>query len=146
MQQMQREQELYNQQLLAASQGGAPAPQQPGGLSLLQQQMMMQAPQMPEQHGKGGGNVAALAQRDSAPISTIEMGTVRDTIMKISAAILGDVDEVDLDTPLMDAGLTSNSAVILRDEIAKDIPGVHLPPTLIFDYPSVAAMSEFIVN
>merc|ERR1712125_101887 len=38
MQQMQREQEMYNQQLLAANQGGAPMPEQPGGLSLLQQQ------------------------------------------------------------------------------------------------------------
>ena len=45
-----------------------------------------------------------------------------------------------------EAGLTSNTAVLLRDELGKDLPGISLPPTLIFDYPSVSAIADFVME
>ena len=74
------------------------------------------------------------------------------------------------DTPLMEAGLTSTSAVTLppqregldsgskagshgiasslrlRDELMKDLVGVNLPVTLVFDYPSISAMTELVME
>eukprot|EP00438_Fugacium_kawagutii_P014318 Skav210899 [mRNA] locus=scaffold2900:206345:210882:+ [translate_table: standard] len=44
------------------------------------------------------------------------------------------------------AGLTSNTAIILRDELSKDLPGIKLPMTLSFDYPSVAAIADFVMD
>lgn len=60
--------------------------------------------------------------------------------------IIGDAEDIEADTPLMQAGLTSNTAVLLRDELGRDLPGINLPPTLIFDYPSIQAMADFILE
>mmetsp|Transcript_160298 Transcript_160298/g.282826 ORF Transcript_160298/g.282826 Transcript_160298/m.282826 type:complete len:793 (-) Transcript_160298:66-2444(-) len=79
----------------------------------------------------------------SAGISEdVVMAKVKDTVL----AIIGDEDELEVDTPLMEAGLTSSTAVVLRDELMEDLPGINLPPTLIFDYPSTTAIVEFIME
>ena len=77
---------------------------------------------------------AAITKTDMAKIKEVAMG------------IIGDEEDIEVDTPLMQAGLTSNTAVLLRDEMTTVIPGVNLPPTLMFDYPSISAISEFIME
>jgi len=67
-------------------------------------------------------------------------------IKEVALSIIGDEEDIEADTPLMQAGLTSNTAVLLRDELSTTIPGVNLPPTLMFDYPSIQAISEFIIE
>merc|ERR1719409_1505148 len=67
-------------------------------------------------------------------------------IKEVAMGIIGDDEDIEVDTPLMQAGLTSNTAVLLRDEMSTTIPGVNLPPTLMFDYPSIAAIADFIVE
>ncbi|CAE7603351.1 orfB [Symbiodinium sp. CCMP2456] len=47
------------------------------------------------------------------------------------------------DMPLMEAGLNSLTAVGLRDAISKELEGLKLPSTLIFDCPSPKAISEY---
>jgi tetratricopeptide (TPR) repeat protein len=76
----------------------------------------------------------------------MDAGIVRAKILDIAVSIIGDEDSIDADEPLMSAGLTSNTAVVLRDELSKDLPGVNLPPTLMFDYPSIAAIADYIVE
>merc|ERR1711927_49424 len=51
--------------------------------------------------------------------------------------------EVDPEEPLMAAGLDSLAAMELQNMISASM-GVELPSTLVFDYPSVRAMSGFI--
>merc|ERR1711879_275247 len=99
------------------------------------------------------GQMPAGAKAEAKPIdlpkgdkldmsSGVDFQTVKSKVLELAAAIIGDADEdLEADTPLMEAGLTSNSAVILRDALSKDIPGVNLPPTLIFDYPSITSMA-----
>jgi len=34
----------------------------------------------------------------------------------------------------------------MRDELTQELPGINLPVTLVFDYPSVASMVELIME
>lgn len=77
----------------------------------------------------------------------VDLTMIKMKVTETTLSIIGEEEEdVEADTPLMQAGLTSNTAVLLRDELSNAIPGVNLPPTLIFDYPSVNAMADFIVD
>ena len=62
-------------------------------------------------------------------------------VSAIVQEILG--HSVNLDEPLMDAGLTSQDAVTLVTTL-EDTLGISLPGTLAFDYPSVAAISGYL--
>jgi acyl carrier protein len=91
----------------------------------------------------------AAFKRDADPLlmkSGMSVEVVREKVNQIAASIIGGDDDYEADTPLMEAGLTSNTAVLLRDELTKDLPGIKLPPTLIFDYPSVVAISDFVIE
>merc|ERR1712083_341863 len=93
---------------------------------------------------------AAVAVREGVPLelsAMVDQEAVVAKILETVRSLLGDEeeeDELDPEVPLMEAGLTSNNAVLLRDYLTRDLPGVKLPPTLIFDYPSVSAIAEFI--
>lgn len=91
----------------------------------------------------------APIERESSPLllqAGMDSGTIKSKVNQIASAIMGSDEDFEADTPLMEAGLTSNTAVLLRDELTKDLPGIRLPPTLIFDYPSVAAITEFVMD
>eukprot|EP00440_Ansanella_granifera_P025199 gb/GFBE01027371.1/.p1 GENE.gb/GFBE01027371.1/~~gb/GFBE01027371.1/.p1 ORF type:complete len:548 (+),score=146.46 gb/GFBE01027371.1/:1-1644(+) len=82
----------------------------------------------------------------------VELGltpaVVTGKVKEIALAVINadDDGEIDADTPLMEAGLTSSAAVRMRDELSQALPGIQLPATLVFDYPSVADMSEFVLK
>jgi len=131
--------------------------------SIKQQQMAQQnmwANQMPMQmmqQPQGGGDMpqqamsVARTERERGPALDVSGGldlpVVKNKVLEIAARITGAEDgEIEADTPLMEAGLTSNSAILLRDELSQELPGISLPVTLVFDYPSIAAMSELIVE
>merc|ERR1719401_2602758 len=108
---------------------------------------------MPDEAGGIPDQAVSLArqERERGPAldlsSGVDAGQIKSKVMEIATRITGAEDgEIDADTPLMEAGLTSNSAIILRDELSAELPGVSLPVTLVFDYPSVAAMSDLIVE
>lgn len=139
-----------------------------------QQQYMMMAQMMQMQQGQGGkvpaqqwkmpakmptqaapeqqASAAAgpvVVAREGSPLTVsagMDAGIVRQKILDIATQIIGDEEGIDADMPLMQAGLTSNTAVLLRDELSRDLPGVNLPPTLMFDYPSIAAIADFVVE
>ncbi|QDZ22813.1 polyketide synthase [Chloropicon primus] len=51
--------------------------------------------------------------------------------------------DIDINTPLMEAGLDSLGVVELRNTISSSV-GVQLPSTVILDYPSINALTTFI--
>jgi len=114
-----------------------------------------QVPVWLQQQGQDGPPEAAVAKQapvrgPSGPALDVKAGLsievvtnkVKDIALRITGA---DDGEIEADTPLMEAGLTSNSAILMRDEISQALPGVQLPVTLVFDYPSVSAMTELIM-
>jgi len=143
-------------------------------IATFQEYMQQQAPQFvpppPTQAGAAPGQIpvwlqqqgqdappeAAVAKQAPArgpagPALDVKAGLSLDVITnkvkEIALRITGaDDGEIEADTPLMEAGLTSNSAILMRDEISQALPGVQLPVTLVFDYPSVSAMTELIMQ
>merc|ERR1712194_248439 len=124
--------------------GWGPGPGGPRAWNVQSQQM----PQEMEMAGGDAGGGVVMRKREGG--SALDMANISEEIVtgkikEVALAIIGD-DDVEADTPLMEAGVTSSTAVILKDELAQEIPGVKLPPTLIFDYPSINAIAEFIME
>lgn len=54
-----------------------------------------------------------------------------------------DVDELENDTMLMDIGIDSLSMLDFQARIAREFPGVTWSPTMLFDYPTLQELGEF---
>ena len=57
--------------------------------------------------------------------------------------MLGLAGEVDSTAPLMDLGMNSQSSMELRRALAVVFPGIPLPVTLAFDYPTLQQIARF---
>lgn len=129
-------------------------------------QMQMQQAAMGQQMPQGGTMISAAQEGEGPPaaagaapvaadfgsIAKLDLGSgltsemVEKQILEVAKAIVGTDEPIDVDMPLMEAGLTSNTAVVLRDQLLAALPGVKLPVTLTFDYPSVSSMGELIME
>jgi len=130
--------EQYQQYMNQQGQGQAPPPpqQDQGG-----------APPMPD----------ALATKKTARTydvnnrldpNKLDFNSVQARLREVVLAV-ADVDEdedLEMDQPLMQVGITSKSAVTLRNALSDELPGVNFPFTLVFDYPSVNAMTDLIIE
>eukprot|EP00440_Ansanella_granifera_P032408 gb/GFBE01035167.1/.p1 GENE.gb/GFBE01035167.1/~~gb/GFBE01035167.1/.p1 ORF type:complete len:963 (+),score=230.90 gb/GFBE01035167.1/:1-2889(+) len=97
-----------------------------------------------EVDGTAAGQVAHGPAQGLVP-SGPSPDEIRSQVKLVVAEIVGMDDLVD-DTPLMQAGLTSQSAVLLRNALSKQLPGASLPFTMMFDYPSISALTDFFVE
>lgn len=84
------------------------------------------------------GAAAAQQQQTAPQPRAASVEAVQAAVLEAARGILG--AEVSPAQPLMEAGLDSLGAVELRNALASKF-GLELPPTLIFDYPSVAALA-----
>mmetsp|Transcript_59070 Transcript_59070/g.183067 ORF Transcript_59070/g.183067 Transcript_59070/m.183067 type:complete len:98 (-) Transcript_59070:126-419(-) len=78
--------------------------------------------------------------------SGLDKEVLKGQILEVTKGLIGFDEEIEFDAPLMESGLTSNTAVLLRDALTQTLPGVNLPVTLVFDYPSISNMTELIVE
>jgi len=85
--------------------------------------------------------ISKTTSRESMP--GISPNHISEEILKCTHDILG--DSVDLDQPLMAAGLDSLGAVELRNSIQSSLQ-LELPTTFVFDYPSVRSMADYVVS
>ena len=67
-------------------------------------------------------------------------------VANVTCDILGLDEGLPEDSPLMSSGLTSNSAVLLRNKLAEELPGISLPFTLVFDYPTIGSIADYIAD
>ncbi|GIL68019.1 hypothetical protein Vafri_21296, partial [Volvox africanus] len=94
-----------------------------------------------------GDDAAAAAATTSSPAGSRKVRGRRareEVEAVVQEAVRGVVgSSVSPDAPLMSSGLDSLGAVELRNALEGRL-GVQLPSTLVFDYPTPAAVSEFI--
>ena len=53
------------------------------------------------------------------------------------------MDDIENDTMLMDVGIDSLSMLDFHAKVARDFPGVAWSPTMLFDYPTLKELCEF---
>ena len=73
--------------------------------------------------------------------SLVSVSEVRAVVEDALSDLVG--GSVAFDEPLMDAGVDSLGAVELRSAISKRT-GLEMPATLVFDYPTPAALVEYV--
>ena len=71
------------------------------------------------------------------------VATVRAHVAKVLAH--GGATEIDADRPFIDLGFDSLTAVELRNRLNTE-SGLQLPPTLVFDHPTITALSGFLLD
>merc|ERR1712217_693551 len=64
---------------------------------------------------------------------------------EIAIMSIGSAEELDMDSPLMDLGLDSLASVSFREQLIKE-SGLKLPTSLVFDYPSLNAIADHMVE
>merc|ERR1712196_127180 len=88
-----------------------------------------------EEDDDDGGGETTMSVYSGPPLQELT-----DAIKSNALDLIGS-DELPADTPLMDAGLDSLAAVEFQGMLAKQFPGLQLPATLIFDFPSVSGIA-----
>jgi len=84
---------------------------------------------------------AVTVSRAAAP--TLSRDSIAALVQETVSSILG--PDINPQEPLMASGLDSLGAVELRNALQAQLPpGTELPPTLMFDYPSIDAISSYI--
>ncbi|BDA51455.1 probable oleandomycin polyketide synthase, modules 5 and 6 [Coccomyxa sp. Obi] len=73
----------------------------------------------------------------------LSMEAARELVAGVLQSVQGSAP--DLDMPLVQAGLDSLGAVEVRNELGKAL-GTELPGTLVFDYPTAAALASYIAS
>lgn len=112
-----------------------------------QEQVALQEQQPVAQAQTKAGRTKALPT-ESLELSTasVEMLRARIETHVRNVVELDDDEEIEIDQPLMQVGVSSRTAVALRNSLVSDVPGAPLPATLIFDYPSISAIAELIMD
>jgi short-subunit dehydrogenase/acyl carrier protein len=72
---------------------------------------------------------------------------VREVVRGRVAAVLGEVspEKIDMQRPFKELGFTSLAAVELRNQLSA-VAGLALPATLVFDYPTTAALAGYLLE
>mmetsp|Transcript_43295 Transcript_43295/g.92672 ORF Transcript_43295/g.92672 Transcript_43295/m.92672 type:complete len:793 (-) Transcript_43295:96-2474(-) len=83
----------------------------------------------------------AAAGPYAGPTSEVLIPKINELAMSLLST-----DELHEDTPLMDSGLDSLSMVQFRNVLQQQFPGVPMPASLVFDHPTVRAVSDHILE
>jgi aryl carrier-like protein len=93
---------------------------------------------------KGGDNSAlAEALRNLSPAE--QRDHIKQVVLNVAKGVLQQ-DALAADAPLMEAGMDSLTAVEFRNRLTKELPGVKLSNTVMFDYPTVDAIAGFALS
>lgn len=107
-------------------------------------QMPAPLPSSAPEAGGGAAASAAPAQEVVAAKQGLDMGFVRSMIME-TALEVNDGEALEMDTSLMESGIDSLAAITFRNELQKK-SGLMLKGTLMFDYPTMGAIADHIVE
>ena len=91
-------------------------------------------------------STGSLARRLAGVPEAEREAAVLSLVREHVATVLGhsSADSVELERPLLELGLDSLGAVELRNRLS-DAAGMHLPGTVVFDYPTTAALAVYLL-
>merc|ERR1712232_832069 len=96
----------------------------------------------------GGDMMAAPVQQAVSVVEKpkgLDPEMVTQTVAEMAKAAIGLDDAVYMDSPLMDSGMDSLTAVSFRNGLQQNL-GVKLPSSLMFDYPTMKEVANRIVE
>jgi tetratricopeptide (TPR) repeat protein/acyl carrier protein len=113
------------------------------------QQQMMPTPGEQQLMVPAGGGAAEEAAAAPASVAVAEPvgldpAFVRKQLMAFTRDVCASDEELELDTPFMEAGMDSLSSVSLMSMVAKEFQ-MALSPSLVFDFPTIRAMEDHLV-
>lgn len=85
------------------------------------------------------GPVSVAAPKGLDPVMT------KNKLMRMVKDVIASDDDLETDSPFMEAGMDSLSSVQLMTEVSKEFQ-LSLSPSLIFDFPTVRAMVDHLVE
>merc|ERR1719189_2226542 len=94
-----------------------------------------------QQGGGGGEEVSAVK---AAPKGLDPM-MVKNKLMVMVKDVMASDDELEVDSPFMEASMDSLSSVSLMSQVAKEFQ-MSLSPSLVFDFPTVRALQDHLVE
>merc|ERR1719159_1034091 len=71
---------------------------------------------------------------------------VKKMIIGVLEDVLGDASGVNFEGAFMDMGLDSLAAVEFRNRTQQAFGGLRLSPTLMFDYPTIADLTDYVAG
>ena len=104
----------------------------------------MDIPQIKDFQPKTGGKKAGGAGKNNALAAMSEEDRMATVLKSIRGAAEGMGLEMEAETPFMEAGIDSLSAVEFRNKVSSEFREVRLPSTLMFDYPSMSALAAYV--
>jgi len=110
--------------------------------AMMQQMMPAQGGDMGAMAPAGGGEEA---QSVAAKPKGLDPAFVRKQLMTFVKDVMATDDELELDSPFMEAGMDSLSSVSLMSMVAKEFQ-MALSPSLVFDFPTVRALEDHLVE
>merc|ERR1712061_877472 len=108
---------------------------------MMQYQMMPGQMEAAPQEMGGGMAQSVVAEKPKG----LNAEMVQQTVQEMAKAAIGLDDAVYLDSPLMDSGMDSLTAVSFRNGLQQNL-GVKLPSSLMFDYPTMKEVAKRIVE
>jgi len=89
----------------------------------------------------------AVPSGELVQLSTASVDAVVNSVREVAKQIIGygdDDEDLDMDTPLMAAGMGSRQSVMFQQHLQEQLPRLTIPATLAFDYPSIKNVSDLI--
>jgi len=90
----------------------------------------------------GAGAIAPAANEPKG----LDPDMVREKIANVAGEVVGVDDGLYNDSPLMESGMDSLSAVQFRNILTRTLEGISMPASLMFDYPSINQITEYVVE
>ncbi|CAE7183438.1 pikAI, partial [Symbiodinium microadriaticum] len=105
----------------------------------------MEIPQLMDLKSKEESGAGKTVQGAGGALAQLPLEERRGEVLKsIRAAASGMGLDMDDNTPLMEAGIDSLSAVEFRNKVSNEFRSVTLPSTLMFDYPTLTALADYV--
>mmetsp|Transcript_66809 Transcript_66809/g.206879 ORF Transcript_66809/g.206879 Transcript_66809/m.206879 type:complete len:115 (+) Transcript_66809:879-1223(+) len=92
----------------------------------------------------GAGDAVVVSAAAAQP-KGLDPAFVRRQLFTFVKDVMAGEEDLELDSPFMEAGLDSLSSVALMSMVAKEFQ-MALSPSLVFDFPTVRALEDHLVE